>query len=71
MFHVKHCISPTGRGFPALALYKGDNMNEEIKITISVRDDELTNKTDEELAELIIDKLRIEMNKIVYGKRGQ
>ena len=54
---MKQKISVTGNG------------NEYI-LTINVRDDEIANKTDEEIAEIIENKIRIEMNKLLYGKRG-
>ena len=39
-------------------------------ITIKVLDAEIENKTDEEIAEIVENKIRIEMNKLIYGKRG-
>lgn len=38
--------------------------------TITIEDREIENKSDEEIADIIMNKLRIEMNKIMYGKRG-
>ena len=39
-------------------------------ITIHVKDEEIANKTDEEIADIIENKIRIEMNKLLYGKKG-
>ena len=39
-------------------------------VTIHVDDKEIKNKSAEEIADIIMNKLRIEMNKIVYGKKG-
>lgn len=44
--------------------------NNSFHITIIVRDDEIANKSDEEIAEIIENKIRIELNKIIYGKMG-
>lgn len=44
--------------------------NKGFNITINVSDDEIANKSDEEIAEIIENKIRIEINKIMYGKRG-
>lgn len=39
-------------------------------ITIKIKDEEIENKSDEEIADIIMNKIRIEMNKLLYGKRG-
>ena len=39
-------------------------------ISIHVNDEEIANKTDEEIADIIENKIRIEMNKLLYGKKG-
>ena len=54
---MKQKISVTGNG------------NEYI-LTINVRDDEIAHKSDEEIADIIMNKIRIEMNKMLYGKKG-
>lgn len=46
----------------------GNNHN--YTITIHVMDEEIVNKSDEEIADIIMNKIRIEMNKLLYGKRG-
>ena len=62
-----------------LFLYGGDNVKQNVcvmrkngtfTITIEVLDAEIENKTDEEIAEIVENKIRIEMNKLIYGKRG-
>ena len=46
----------------------GNNHN--YTITIHVMDKEIVNKSDEEIADIIMNKIRIEMNKLLYGKKG-
>ena len=40
------------------------------EINIKIEDRELENKTDEQIYELIMNKLRREENYILYGKKG-
>lgn len=47
-----------------------DEKNRSFSITINVEDKEIVNKSDEEIADIIMNKIRIEMNKLLYGKRG-
>lgn len=44
--------------------------NQYFTVTINIDDKEIENKSSEEIEEIIMNKLRIEMNKIMYGKRG-
>lgn len=45
-------------------------MDDNFTVTIHIDDKEIENKSDEEIADIIMNKLRIEMNKIVYGIKG-
>lgn len=45
-------------------------MDDNFTITIHVDDKEIKNKSDEEIADIIMNKIRIEMNKMLYGKKG-
>ena len=40
------------------------------EINIKIEDRELENKTDEQIYELIMNKIRRETNYILYGKKG-
>ena len=44
--------------------------NQYFTFTIKIEDKEIENKTDEEIADIIMNKIRIETNKIMYGKKG-
>lgn len=48
-----------------------DKDNVIYEINIKIEDRELENKTDEQIYELIKNKLRREENYILYGKRGK
>lgn len=66
MFHVKHFISPTGRGFPALALYKGDKSMRLIKEILGLYD---RNLIDMDEALHYYDLMRQhDMNLLVHNK---
>lgn len=47
-----------------------DDKNQSFAVTINIEYREIENKSNEEIAEIIENKLRIEINKIIYGKRG-
>lgn len=47
-----------------------DDKNQSFAVTINIEDREIENKSDEEIADIIMNKIRIEMNKLLYGKRG-
>lgn len=53
-------------------IYYCDRCKTELKdeINIKIEDRELENKTDEQIYELIMNKLRREENYILYGKKG-
>lgn len=44
--------------------------NDSFTAVIHVENREIEGKTDKEIEEIILNKFRIEMNKIIYGKRG-